>query len=64
MWYVRVADVAGFLRQVAPALEARLAASAVAGHSGRLAVSFYRTGVRLRFDHGRLAEIVSWPSSG
>jgi hypothetical protein len=64
VWYVRVADVAGFLRHVAPALEARLAASAVAGHSGPLALSFYRTGVRLRLEQGRVAAVEPWPSPG
>jgi hypothetical protein len=49
---------------VSPALEARLAASAVAGHSGTLAVSFYRNGVRLRLEQGRLAEVEPWPSPG
>jgi hypothetical protein len=64
VWYVRVADVAGFLRQVAPVLEARLAASALAGHNGTLALSFYRTGVRLVVEQGRLVEVVVWPSPG
>jgi hypothetical protein len=54
-WYARVPDVAGFLRTVAPALERRLAASACAGHSGTLTLSFYRDGVRLGFERGRLS---------
>jgi hypothetical protein len=44
VWYVRVAGVAGFLRQVAPELEARLADTALASHSGTLALSFHRAG--------------------
>jgi hypothetical protein len=59
-WYLRVADVPGFLRHVAPALEARLAESLVAGHTGELKVSFYRDGLRLVFERGRLAEAEAW----
>ena len=58
-WYARVPDVAGFLRAVAPALERRLAASPCAGHSGTLTLSFYRDGVRLGFERGRLA-VEAW----
>ncbi|MBN1976235.1 MAG: GNAT family N-acetyltransferase [Anaerolineae bacterium] len=59
-WYVRVADVAGFLRHVAPALERRLAESAAAGYTGEIEVGFYRSGLLLRFGQGRLAEVVDW----
>jgi GNAT superfamily N-acetyltransferase len=61
-WYVRVADVASFLRHVAPVLERRLAASAVAGYTGEIKVGFYRSGLLLRLEHGRLAEVVDWSS--
>jgi GNAT superfamily N-acetyltransferase len=59
-WYIRVADVAGFLRHIAPALERRLAASAVAGYTGEIKVGFYRSGLLLKLEQGRLAEIVDW----
>ncbi len=59
-WYVRVVDVAGFLRHVAPALERRLAASDAAGYTGELKVSFYRSGLLLKLEQGRLAEIADW----
>ncbi len=59
-WYVRVADLADFLRQIAPALEARLADSILVGHSGELKLNFYRTGLCLTFDAGRLTTIMSW----
>ena len=59
-WYVRVADVAGFLCHVAPALERRLAASAAAGYTGEIKVGFYRSGLLLRLEQGRLAEVVDW----
>ncbi len=59
-WYVRVADLPGFLRHLAPVLERRLAASVMSGYSGELKLSFYRTGLRLVFEHGRLAAAEAW----
>ena len=52
--YTRIADPAAFCRAVAPALERRLAASPLAGHTGELTLSTYRTGVRLRLAAGRI----------
>jgi hypothetical protein len=59
-WYLRVADLPGFLRHVAPVLEERLARSIAVGHTGELKLSFYRSGVRLAFEAGRLATIEPW----
>lgn len=59
-WYLRVPDVPGFLRLVAPVLERRLAASILAGHTGEIQISFYRSGVRLAFEEGRLARVEPW----
>jgi hypothetical protein len=59
-WYARVPDVAAFLRAVAPALERRLATSACAGHTGVLALGFYRDGVRLVLERGKLASVEPW----
>jgi hypothetical protein len=59
-WYVRVPDLPAFLRHVAPALEARLAASPFAGHSGQVTLSFYRRGVQLGFERGRLTAAEPW----
>ena len=56
-WYVRVPDLPGFLRRIAPVLEQRLAASFVPGYSGELRLSFYREGLRLAFEGGRLAAV-------
>ena len=58
--YARVPDVAGFLRAVTPALERRLAASACAGHSGTLTLGFYRSGVRLALDRGKVTALEAW----
>ncbi|MEJ2208125.1 MAG: GNAT family N-acetyltransferase [Anaerolineae bacterium] len=59
-WYLRVPDVPGFLQHVAPVLERRLAASFLAGHTGEIKISFYRSGVRLAFEEGRLAQVEPW----
>ena len=59
-WYVRVPDLPGFLRHVAPVLERRLAGSLAVGYGGQLKVSFYRDGLRLVFADGRLKEIAPW----
>lgn len=54
-FYIRVADLPGFLGTIAPALEKRLACSPFSGHSGEIKLSFYRDGLRLRIEHGRIA---------
>ena len=56
-WYVRVPDVAGFLRHVTPVLERRVAGSALAGYDGKLTIGFVDYGVDLSFDSGRLTRI-------
>jgi hypothetical protein len=63
-WYVRVADILGFVRMIAPVLEARLAESILCGHSGELIIDFYRGGLRLRFADGLLAEVAPWQAPG
>ncbi len=59
-WYIRVADLQGFLKLIAPALEARLAGSWAAGHTGQLKISFYRWGLRLALERGRFTAIEPW----
>jgi hypothetical protein len=56
-WYIRVPDLPGFIRHIAPALERRLASSALVGYSGELTISFYRDGLKLIFENGKLAVI-------
>ncbi len=57
---MRIPGLAGFMRQIAPALEARLADSILVGHSGELKLNFYRTGLHLQFTEGRLVGIAAW----
>ncbi|HEY4690092.1 MAG TPA: GNAT family N-acetyltransferase [Anaerolineae bacterium] len=59
-WYVRVPDLPGFIRHIAPVLEKRIAESIVVGYSGELKISFYRTGLRLVLEKGRLTGIEAW----
>ena len=59
--YVRVPDVPAFLRHIAGVLEERLAESVAMGHTGRLRLSFYRDGVLLRFQDGRLVGVEPCP---
>ncbi len=59
-WYLRVPDLPAFLRNIAPALEARLAASLLPGYTGDLMLNFYRSGVRLDFQAGKLAGVDTW----
>ncbi len=58
--YLRVSDVPTFLRHIGPALERRLTGSAASGYSGELKTSFYRTGVRLAFEGGRMVSAEPW----
>jgi hypothetical protein len=59
-WYLRVGDLPRFLKHIAPALEKRLAASVACGYSGQKCVSFYRSGLRLVFEQGRLMSVEPW----
>jgi hypothetical protein len=59
-WYVRIPDLPDFVRHVGPALERRLAESPLAGHSGEFKISFYRDGLRLAFEMGRLVSAAPW----
>jgi hypothetical protein len=56
-WYVRVADVAAFLRHIGAVLERRLWGSVVEGHTGTLRLNFYRSQATLSFVQGRLTEV-------
>jgi hypothetical protein len=59
-WYIRVPDLPGFIKHIAAVLETRLADSPLAGHSGELKITFYRSGLRLVLKEGRLIEAEEW----
>lgn len=56
-YYIRVPDLPAFLNHVKPALEKRLADSVAAGHTGELKLSFYREGLKLVFERGRITSV-------
>jgi hypothetical protein len=56
-FFVRVPDIPALVRRITPVLEQRLERSVARGYSGELLLSFYRSGVRLCFDHGRLTSV-------
>jgi len=62
-WYIRLADPPAFIRHVTPVLERRLAASGCAGYAGELHLTFYRDGLCLIFDQGRLTTVEAWKPS-
>lgn len=59
-FYLRVPDLPAFLTHIAPVLEARLKESYYAGHTGDLKISFYRDGINMVFDQGRLIKCKTW----
>ncbi len=59
-WYMRVPDLPGFLKLIAPVLEERLARSVMVGYSGELWLNFYRSGLHLVFEKGRLTDTQPW----
>ena len=62
-WYLRVPDLPAFVRRIAPALERRLAQSVAPSHTGELKLSFFRDGLRLVFDAGRMTAVEPWTPS-
>ena len=59
-WYMRVPDLPAFLHVITPAIERHLASSVIVGYSGEVKISFYRSGLRLVLDKGRLVTIEPW----
>lgn len=59
-WYIRISDIAGFLRWMRPALEKHLIGTPAEGYSGDLKLNFYRSGIRMIFDRGLILSIDGW----
>jgi hypothetical protein len=59
-FYMRVSDLPAFLMHVAPALERNLSQSVMSGYSGDMKISFFRTGIIMKFVEGKLREVTSW----
>jgi hypothetical protein len=58
-WYIRVPDLVGFLGHVTPVLEARLAAGPFRGHTGRVQLNLYTSGISFQVSGGAL-EVGEW----
>ncbi|MDG0869058.1 GNAT family N-acetyltransferase [Candidatus Lucifugimonas marina] len=56
-WVVRVPDVAALVSRLTPVIEKRLAESDLRGWSGDLKISFYRSGLQMKFDGGKLGAV-------
>ncbi len=56
-WYVRVPDVPGFVRHVAPALERRLSDAFGAAYTGRLVLGFVHGGLVMEIEGGRITSV-------
>ena len=59
-WFMRVANIPVFLQHISPVLEERLAASVLAGYTGRLRLNFYKNQVQLLFEKGRMTKIAPY----
>jgi hypothetical protein len=59
-WYLRVANVPEFLNLITPVLEKRLAESPMAGYTGEVKITFYRDGVHMVFEKGRMTNVEAW----
>lgn len=59
--YVRINDPVLAFRQLAPEFESRLAASRFAGLTQQVELGFYRFGVALSFENGRLTGVEAGP---
>jgi hypothetical protein len=59
-YYMRVPDVPDFLSMVSPVLEELLAQSYAAGYSGELKLTFYKKGVILTFEEGKVKAVEAW----
>ncbi len=56
-WYVRTPDLPKLLMLIAPKLEERLVGTVFEGLTAEKALNFYRTGLNLKFEDGRLAAV-------
>jgi hypothetical protein len=56
-FFMRVPDLPAFIKRITPVLENRLAQSAFANLSGEIKLNFYRDGLSLVFEDGRLEKI-------
>jgi hypothetical protein len=56
-WYIRVPDLVDFLTHIRPVLENRLAQSLAVGFTGSFKLNFYRSGVKMKFESGKITAV-------
>lgn len=57
-WYIRVEDIAGFIRKIAPVLERRLVRSGANRFTGTIKIGFYDlTGLTMLFENGCIKDV-------
>lgn len=56
-WFIRLPDMPDFLRHIQPVLEDRLAKSIMVDYSGDLKLSFFRKGINITFEEGKIKEV-------
>lgn len=58
--YIRVPDIVAFLRHIRPALEKNLVGTVAEGYNGELKLNYYRSGIQLKFNGGKITDISTW----
>ena len=58
--YVRIPNLVAFLQHIQPALEDNLVGTVAEGYNGELKLNFYRSGVQLKFNGGKITDISDW----
>jgi GNAT superfamily N-acetyltransferase len=59
-FYMRVADLPAFLQAVRPVLNKRLSESPFSAFTGDVTLNFYRSGLMLKIDDGRVVDVQPW----
>lgn len=59
-FYMRVPDLPAFLTRIQGVLNKRLAESPFSGQSGEVKLNFYRSGLMMRIDDGRISDVQCW----
>ena len=58
--YIRIPDLVAFLRHIQPALEKNLVGTVAEGYNGELKLNYYRSGIQLKFNGGKITDISTW----
>lgn len=59
-WYIRIPDTPAFLQRITPVLDQRLVTSPFSTYTGELKLDFYRGGLRIALDHGKISAAEHW----